>query len=352
MLTYVLIFAIAFIVAVSATPLAKKISYLTGAVDVPNYRKIHEGAMPRLGGLAIVSGTVAGVVFWGPSLDYFWGIAGGAMLIVLLGLADDKYTLTAKAKIIVQTLAAFCIVMSGLMIELVSIPFYGQVELGVWSIPITMLWIVAITNAINLIDGLDGLAAGTSGIALFTIFLMAVMDGQILVIGLSLALLGATLGFLLFNFYPAKIFMGDTGAMFLGFSIAVISMLGLFKNVTIFSFVIPILILGIPIFDTLFAIIRRKLNNQKIYAPDRKHLHYCLLDMGFSHQHTVLMIYGMSALFGISAILFNATALWTSVLLVALLLVAIELGAERIGLLGSKKQPLLSIIRKVVGAIR
>ena len=175
------------------------------------------------------------------------------------------------------------------------------------SIPVTMLWIVGITNAINLIDGLDGLASGVSFIALLIFSFMSLQVNQNTLIALlSLALAGAVLGFLRYNFHPAKIFLGDTGSMFLGFTIAVISVMGLLKSVTLYTFITPILILGVPIFDTFFAIVRRYKNNQPIFAADKAHLHHRLLNLGFSHRQAVLAIYCLALVFGLSAVfIFN-----------------------------------------------
>lgn len=173
----------------------------------------------------------------------------------------------------------------------------GTVELTQFGFILTILWIVGVTNAINLIDGLDGLAAGVSAIGLTSILIIAIMDYSIIVVYLSIIVVGSCLGFLYHNFYPAKIFMGDTGALFLGYSISVISMLGLFKNVALFSFIIPIIIIAVPIFDTIFAIIRRLINKQSIGQADRKHIHYRLIEMGYSHQTAVLIIYAFSGFF-------------------------------------------------------
>ncbi|MCD8502185.1 MAG: undecaprenyl/decaprenyl-phosphate alpha-N-acetylglucosaminyl 1-phosphate transferase [Bacillaceae bacterium] len=177
----------------------------------------------------------------------------------------------------------------------------------------------------NLIDGLDGLAAGVSSIALTSILVMAVMDGQWVVVNLSIILIASTTGFLVYNFHPAKIFMGDTGSLFLGYSISVLSMLGLFKNIAIFSFVIPVAILAVPIFDTVFAIIRRLLKRKRLFSPDKSHLHYCLLELGFSHRKSVLIIYGISAFFGLAAIIFSATTMWTGISVVAVFIIILRL---------------------------
>lgn len=208
------------------------------------------------------------------------------------------------------------------------------------------MWIVGITNAINLIDGLDGLASGVTTIGLISILIMAFMDNNVVVIYLATVLIAGNIGFLFHNFYPAKIYMGDTGSMFLGYSIAVISTLGLFKNVTIFSFILPIIILAIPIFDTLFAIVRRILDGESILLPDKKHIHYRLLEAGFSHRATVLIIYGFSALFGLIAILYSKASLVVTFILSLALLLLLQAFAELAGVIGNGKMPLINMVHR------
>ncbi|WP_273124361.1 glycosyltransferase family 4 protein [Bacillus weihaiensis] len=345
---YIIAFLISFSVAILITPLVKKIAIKIGATDQPNTRKIHTNIMPRMGGLAIFIGVIAGFLYLRPQSLYMNEVIIGAVIIILVGILDDKYTLQARYKFIGQLVAAIVVASSGLLIEKFTVPFFGIIYLDVWSYPVTVLWIIAITNAINLIDGLDGLAAGVSSIAMTSILIMAFADSQIVVIALCFILIGSTLGFLFHNFYPAKIFMGDTGALFLGYSIAIISMLGLFKNITLFSFIIPIIVLAVPIFDTVFAIIRRFLNKKSIAAPDKLHLHYCLVDLGFSHKGSVLIIYFFSACFGFSAIIFSNATLWISLLLMVILLLAIQLIAEVVGLIGMNRKPLINMLRRIL----
>src|SRR5699024_10392748 len=185
-------------------------------------------------------------------------------------------------------------------------------------------WILVITNVINLIDGLDGLAGGVSSIFLVTLGFMAVMMGDMFVLTISLILIGSTLGFLVYNFYPAKIFMGDTGALFLGYVIALLSLLG-FKNVTFFSLIIPVIILGVPISDTLFAMVRRFVQKRSIVAPDRQHLHHRLLNLGFSHRQSVLIIYAIATMFSLAAVIFSMATVWGSLFILAIVLFALEL---------------------------
>ncbi|WP_226670833.1 glycosyltransferase family 4 protein [Metabacillus litoralis] len=344
---YIVAFILSFAVTVLITPLVKKIAIKIGATDQPNTRKIHKEIMPRMGGLAIFIGVIAGFLYLKPQSPYMTEVIIGAFIIILIGILDDRFTLPARYKFLGQLIAAIVVASSGLLVDKFNVPFFETVHLGVWSYPVTVLWIVAITNAINLIDGLDGLAAGVSSIAMTSILIMAFADSQIVVIALCTILIGSSLGFLVHNFYPAKIFMGDTGALFLGYSISIISMLGLFKNLTLFSFVIPIIVLAVPIFDTVFAIIRRFLNKRSIAAPDKLHLHYCLVDLGFSHRTSVLIIYFFSACFGFSAIIFSNATLWLSLLLMMILLLAIQFIAELVGLIGMNRKPLINTFRRL-----
>ncbi|WP_163539683.1 MraY family glycosyltransferase [Gracilibacillus sp. YIM 98692] len=330
--------------ALALTPLVKKFAIQIGAVDQPNARKVHQKVMPRLGGLAIYISFLIGFVIFKPVGTESWPLFIGATLIVALGVVDDRFELPAKMKFLGQLVAAIVTVIGGMQIDFIVIPFADRIEFGVFAIPFTILWIVAITNAINLIDGLDGLAAGVSSIALITIASMAVTMGNIFVAILALLLLGSTLGFLWYNFHPAKIFMGDTGSMFLGYMISVLSIVGLFKNVTFFSLIIPIVILGVPILDTTFAIIRRIVQKKPLSAPDKYHLHHCLINLGFSHRQTVTAIYALSALFGLAAILFTRTTLWGSTVMLVLLLILIELIVEVTGLISKSYRPLLNLM--------
>ena len=275
----------------------------------------------------------------------YTSILVGATIIILLGIYDDKFEMSAKAKFLGQTIAALIIVVGGnIQVNFINTPFGEPIHFGFLAIPLTVIWIVGITNAINLIDGLDGLAAGVSTIALLTIAGMAVFKiGDMFVALIALVLAGSTLGFLKFNFFPAKIFMGDTGAMFLGFMIAVLSLLG-FKNVTVISLIIPVVILGVPISDTFYAIVRRVLHKKPLSAPDKSHLHHCLLRLGYSHRTTVLLIYAMAASFGVAAFIFSMATLWGAIFLIAVLLIALEILVERIGLLGEDFRPLHKLI--------
>jgi UDP-GlcNAc:undecaprenyl-phosphate/decaprenyl-phosphate GlcNAc-1-phosphate transferase len=336
---------VCFIISILITPLIKKLAVVIGATDKPNQRKVHQSTMPRLGGLAIFISFIVGMLILQPINPASIAILIGSFIIVLTGIFDDLFELSAKVKLLGQLAAAFTVVLLGdLQVIFINLPFGGQLEFGYLSIPFTILWIVGITNAINLIDGLDGLAAGVSSIALVTISGMALIQGNLFVVAVGTIVLMGTLGFLFYNFHPASIFMGDTGALFLGFIISVLSLLG-YKNVTFISFVIPVIILGVPITDTIFAIIRRIVNNQPLSEPDKSHLHHCLLRLGYTHRQTVLMIYAMAALFGLVAVIYSQARIGVAVLLIGLLILLMEYIAEKIGLMGNDFHPLLKIMR-------
>lgn len=344
MAMYFLYFALALVLTLIATPLVKKLAIAWGVVDQPDHRKVHTRIMPRLGGLAIYISFAICFFLFIPLTKEALGIFIGGTIIVITGVLDDKYQLSPKAKMLGQLIAAVVVVSMGLRVEFINLPFEGQVYFKWLSIPVTIFWIVGVTNAVNLIDGLDGLAAGVSGIAIAATMIMAFLMGNTLAILLSVILLGSVIGFLYYNFHPAKIFMGDTGALFLGFSLAALSILG-FKQLTVIAFLVPILILGVPLSDTFFAIIRRIVNKKPISEPDKNHLHHCLLGMGLSHRGAVLAIYMISAVFALSAVLFSQSTLWGAAIIVGAVLILLELGSEVIGLVGKKNRPLLRMAR-------
>lgn len=338
---------ITFFSALLLTPYVKKFAIAIGATDKPNYRKVHQKIMPRMGGLAIFLAFLIGFAISRPedSQASAWWIVVGAFIIILTGAFDDRFELSPKLKLAGQIAAAAIVVVLGnVQVNFINLPFGGTVEFGYFSIPLTIIWIIAITNAINLIDGLDGLAAGVSSIALITISGMAFIKGDMFVATIGAILLVSILGFLRYNFHPAQIFMGDTGALFLGFMISVLSLMG-FKNVTLISLIIPIIILGVPISDTIFAIIRRLVNKQPLSAPDKSHLHHCLLRLGFSHQQTVLIIYALASLFGLAALIFSMSTQWGAIIVITILLLAVELIVEAIGLVNKDYKPIINFVR-------
>lgn len=345
----VVAFIISALTTLLITPLIIRMAIKFKAVDRPNNRKIHNGSKPTLGGLAIFIGVAAGFIYLQPVHDQMTAIIIGAFIMIVTGVIDDIVDIRPLYKLFGQIAAAVVVIQSGLVIEKLTIPFMGTVYLGSLGIVITLLWIVGASNAINLIDGLDGLAAGVSAIGLTSILVMAIMDYRIIVVYLTIILIGSCLGFLVHNFHPSKIFMGDTGALFLGYSIAIVSMLGLLKNVAFFSFIVPIIVLAIPIFDTIHAIIRRTIKKQGIATPDKNHLHYELMKMGYSHRASVLIIYAFSAFFGVMAIIFNSATLLTSLIILIAIILGIQLVAEIAGITAYNRKPLLNGLRRVVG---
>ncbi|EST10676.1 glycosyltransferase family 4 protein [Sporolactobacillus laevolacticus] len=340
-------FIICFLAAVGLTPLVRKLAIRIGATDLPNARKVHKTIMPRMGGLAIYLAFIIGMLILWPDSSFTLPLIIGSVIIIITGILDDMYSLSPKVKIIAHFFAALVIVLSGINVSFINLPFNGVLHLYWLSIPLTLLWIMGITNAINLIDGLDGLAVGVSSIVILTIAGLSLTEGNLFVFSVSAILLGSTLGFLPYNFHPAKIFMGDTGSYFLGYIISVLALLG-FKNVTLFSLVVPIIILAVPISDTLFAIIRRLVNRRPLTAPDKSHLHHCLLRFGFTQSQTVVLIYGMSAMFALAAILFSTSTLLGSMIIIIGVMLIIELVVEGVGLVSANYKPLLNTYKRIL----
>lgn len=352
MLWYILPFIIGLIATLIITPFVKKLAFRMGAVDTPNERKVHTNIMPRLGGLAIYLGVVASVWWMVDDYKEIAAIMVAATIVVITGVIDDRVELKPIYKLLGQVIAAVIVIYFGVQMEFIHLPFSGSdtFDFGVLTIPISIIWIVGVTNSINLMDGLDGLASGVTAIATATMLILAIMMGNVPVILLASALLGSLIGFLFFNFHPAKIFMGDSGSLFLGFMMAVLSLLG-FKQATFASLILPILILGVPLSDTIFAILRRLANNRPISSPDKQHLHHCLINMGLSHRTTVLVIYGISAFFGASAILLSRVTLWVEIIVLALLVLILTLGAEMIGIISGKYKPVTNFFKRSRDAI-
>ncbi|CAM4000056.1 glycosyltransferase family 4 protein [Mesobacillus zeae] len=323
------------------TPLVKNLAIALGAIDRPNERKVHERLIPRMGGAAIFASFIAGILILRPESPYLLPFMLGAAIIFFVGIMDDLKELSPKAKLAGQLAAALVIVFFGdLKIEYINMPFGGQWNLGLFSIPLTVFWIIGVTNSINLIDGLDGLASGVSSIAFIVMAVMAFMMGDAYVYAVSLLLLVCTLGFLVHNFHPASIFLGDTGSLFLGFMISILSLMG-FKNLTFISLIVPILILGVPISDTLFAIIRRITNREPISSADKFHLHHRLLHYGFSHRQSVLMIYLFACIFGIMGIMVSRSDFHGLNVFLLITILLIEFFAEKIEWAGKRFKPII-----------
>ncbi|MGG1664618.1 glycosyltransferase family 4 protein [Brevibacillus sp. NRS-1366] len=347
-------FLTSLIISFVATPYVKKLAEKVGAVDAPNQRKVHTRIMPRMGGLAIYLGYLVAFFLFVPysSMSEMLGIFLGSTIVMTVGMLDDKYQLSPKWKLLGQLAAtAIVVIPFGLKIGVVNLPYMGSIDFSsgwlFWlAIPITMFWIVGVTNAVNLIDGLDGLSAGVSAIAAGTMAVVAMLMGDYKVATYCFVLLGAILGFLYFNFHPARLFMGDTGSLFLGFNLAALSIMG-FKEALFVSFIIPIVVLGVPLWDTFFAIVRRIVNKKPISSPDKGHLHHCLLNMGLSHRATVLTIYSISIFFGTMAILLTKTTKWTTIIVMVVLLIGIHLGTEIVGLVSRRHRPLINTYRRL-----
>lgn len=303
-------FLTSFALALAFTPIAMRIAPLIGAVDIPkDGRRMHTKAMPRFGGLAIFVGTMASLIIYAGSHEKIVPVIIGGTLIYILGIIDDLKNLPAKFKFLYQAGVAVLMYAMGLRITLIA-NYLGEGALHFGSVVcfvVTVLWIVGITNTINLIDGLDGLAAGLACIASLSIAYVAYIHGDrygMLIVCLAmLCLAGSCIGFLPFNFHPAKTFMGDGGSLFLGFMIAVLSVVGPLKRATFIAVVVPVIVLGIPIFDTAFAILRRLASGRPIMEADKGHLHHRLMDSGFGQKRAVLMLYGISAIMGMAAVL-------------------------------------------------
>jgi len=292
-------------IAFGTTPLVKIFAHKIGAMDIPkDNRRMHKVPIPRAGGLAIFLGFMVSYLIFGTINSNIRAILIGSVLIVLLGVLDDVKNLRPLVKMAGQIVAALVPVLAGVRVQSLTNPFSqsGYLHLGVWGIPLTVLWIVGITNAVNFIDGLDGLACGVSTIGILTMYTISVLLAEVDVVVAMAALAGACIGFLPYNLNPAKIFMGDTGSMLLGYLLAAFSVQGLFKFYAVISFAVPFLMLGLPIFDTTFAIVRRLAHGQSPMHADRGHVHHRLIDMGFDTKQSVAILYALSAVLGLSAV--------------------------------------------------
>lgn len=321
------------IIAFLATPLVKSLAYKVGAIDVPkDNRRMHKEPIPRLGGLAIFIAFLFTVIVLADIDRTTQGILLGAIMIVVLGVLDDIMTLKALPKFLVQIAAAGVAVYHGCTIQFLSNPNVfsdiSYLDLGWLSAPVTIIWIVAITNAVNFIDGLDGLAVGVSAISTASLLIIALMVGELNIAVMLAALLGSCLGFIPYNMNPAKIFMGDTGATFLGFILATLSVQGLFKLYAIISFAVPFLVLGIPIFDICFAFLRRVAKGQNPMHADRGHVHHRLIDMGFNQKQAVAISYMLTAILGLAAVLLTSSGELRALILIGAVILVGAIGVR------------------------
>lgn len=333
--TYLLTsFIISFVFVCIVTPPLIKFGKRYGFVDQVNQRKIHRGAIPRIGGIAISIGTMLPILhlFIVFKLRNVVDIqttnnmvlyVGGGLAISFLGLIDDIKGVNAKIKLLFQTVIAVVATRHGALIQSLPLPWEGRLELGVFGYVITVLWIVCIINAFNLIDGMDGLSSGITLFASLTLAILAMVNGYLAVALVALALAGAVTGFLIFNFNPAKIFMGDSGSMFIGYILAVLSLRSQSKTHAIVSILVPIIAMGLPILDTTLAFLRRLLRHQSIFMADKQHIHHILLSLGFNQRKTVLILYSISIMFTILAMImiFNSDINTFLVLLVFVIIV-------------------------------
>lgn len=337
---YMLAFVIAAGVALLITPGVILLAAKTGAMDAPDARKVHKKPIPRIGGIGIYAAFMAAMLSVLSFVDVtaevkteIIGLMVGGSLIVLVGVIDDYKNLPAKVKLVGQIIAAAVLVIAfDVRIDFITDPFGDYIYTEWLAVPLTIFWIVGLTNTVNLIDGLDGLAAGVATIAAVTIMMVALQQSIMLVAVLTAALAGAAFGFLYYNFNPARIFMGDSGSMFLGFMLAGISVIGAVKSAATIALIVPILALGLPILDTTFAIVRRYRGGVPIFKPDKGHLHHRLLDLGFTQRQAVLLMYVISALLGLSAVALTEVSNQLAIIIVCVVVVVVLLGAKKIGI--------------------
>jgi UDP-GlcNAc:undecaprenyl-phosphate/decaprenyl-phosphate GlcNAc-1-phosphate transferase len=322
-MSYALTFLIAIVIAVAVTPLSMKLGHRWGAIAYPGGRHVHKRPIPRIGGIAIYAAFWVAVAFTQTWDTQTWGLFFGSTLIMIVGVWDDICEIRPIVKLGWQIAAAGILLFFGFSMTQISLPIIGDLNfitmgLGWLGYILAVFWIIGLVNTVNISDGLDGLAAGICFEAALLLFWSATRINEVSAAHLTLALAGAALGFLFFNFHPARVFMGDSGSMFLGYIIGGVSIMGLLKTATILGLVFPLLVLGMPLTDLTFAIIRRKLKGHSIATADRGHLHHRLLDAGLSQRQAVLLLYSMSACFGIAAVLGALGSwIWAATILIA-----------------------------------
>ena len=347
---FLMVAAAAFLTTYLCVPLAKRLAYRVGAIDYPSKRRINTTPIPRLGGLAVFAGLcialiveIAGVKLldWPPilishpSMNINYPLLSIAFLIIVAtGAIDDVRSLSPKKKLLGQILAACVAAASGLLIGRIVNPFVpgSEIELGVIAYPITVIYLVAYTNIINLIDGLDGLAAGISGIASLSMFSFAILSQRLDAAALSIALFGACLAFLRYNFHPASIFLGDSGSLLLGFGLGTISLLNVSRTAALTSLIIPLIVAGVPILDTLSAIVRRKRAHVSIGQADKGHIHHRLIQEGYDQRQAVLLIYAWCLLLSLGAVVINQVGVGARITIFVLLFACSALFATRLHL--------------------
>ncbi len=340
--------AVAFLIAFALTPLVKKIGWSIEAYALENKRTVHHGRIVRIGGLGVFLAFVATLALFENADRTIDAILVGGLCVFLGGLIDDIYDLKPIVKLLFQIAGALIVIFWGdVRLSMINLPFL-QIDFAPISIFITLFWIVGVTNAINLIDGLDGLSCGISFIVLSVIGLIAFFMHRIDLCVIALCLVGAIAGFLPYNFHPASIFVGDCGALFFGYMIACLALMG-FKTTAFITLGFPIIILFVPLADTSLAIIRRKLKGQKISEADRSHLHHVIMyKLGFSHRNTVLLLYLITFLFGCDALVmyFHETA---GLIFLFVLCMMAWIFIELTGMMSPNFHPIIGLLRRTIG---
>lgn len=314
-------FALAYFIAFGLVPIVRVLAFKLNAVDVPkDERRMHKKPIPRWGGVAIYAGFLISVACFAPVIDErLIGILIGSVIIVIVGIFDDKYALPAWVKLLGQCVAAIIVIAFGVRINAFNglWAFTGNLAFIKWfSMAVTFVWIIGVTNAINLIDGLDGLAVSVSGISSFALIFISILTSRYDVAVLFASVAGACMGFRPYNVHPAKIFMGDSGALFLGYILSTLSIDAFLQGYSAMSIIVPIIVLALPIFDTSFAIVRRLYRRQGIMSADRGHLHHRLVDGGFTQKETVSIMSTFSALLSITAVILVAKGFNRAIVLV------------------------------------
>ena len=333
---FILIFISSLIISYILTPLVKKMARMVNGFDHPSKRRVNTRPIPNTGGIAIFAAFMISYYLFNDHSLSTYGIMFGATFIFILGLIDDIFEISPLVKLLGQIGAASILIYYGIQINFITNPLGGMIYLGYFSFPITILWVVGITNTVNLIDGLDGLAAGISIIATVTLFAVAMQEYRLIPAVLAIALAGSLSGFLKYNFHPAEIFMGDSGSMFTGFILASISATGALKSAAAVTIIVPILALGVPIFDTIFAIVRRLYHNKPIGEADRGHIHHRLLALGWSHRQAVIIVYGSSLLLGATALIINGLNIKNGMILFGLAVTGVIYGAWKLGIFSTE----------------
>ena len=333
------------IISALITPVVKQIGYRLDAFAQMNERTVHHGKIVRIGGVAIYLAFIITMALYVKTDMAMNGILIGSTIMFIGGLVDDLVNLKPLYKFSFQVVAAIVLIASGVTLDVIRLPLGITINMGVVSFIVTFFWITGITNAVNLIDGLDGLCGGISVIILTVIAMLAVIEGRGDVEMIALILVGATLGFLLYNAHPASIFMGDCGALFLGFIISAISLLG-FKSSTIMTLALPLLLLALPIIDTLSAILRRTLKGHKFSEADKSHIHHLLMNK-FGHKNTVIIMCIVTALFGLTAYVYMINK-GIGLISLFVIMLAVDLFIEGSGMISDKYHPILSVSRRII----